>query len=93
MTTAIVTGGSGDIGRACAEALIADGYRVGAGVEYALTGQSFVKLEYRYSNYSDAEIAELALGVGLFLGMSKVLITLGLEPEGMDTTVLPTPGS
>ena len=56
MTTAIVTGGSGDIGRACAEALIADGYRVGAGVEYALTGQSFVKLEYRYSNYSDAEI-------------------------------------
>jgi hypothetical protein len=29
----------------------------------------------------------------LFLGMSKVLITLGLEPEGMDTTVLPTPGS
>ena len=29
MTTAIVTGGSGDIGRACAEALIADGYRVG----------------------------------------------------------------
>jgi NAD(P)-dependent dehydrogenase (short-subunit alcohol dehydrogenase family) len=29
MTTAIVTGGSGDIGRACAEALITDGYRVG----------------------------------------------------------------
>ena len=44
-------------------------------------------------HYSDAEIAELALGVGLFLGMSKVLITLGLEPERMDTTVLPTPGS
>ena len=44
-------------------------------------------------HYSDAEIAELALGVGLFLGMSKVLITLGLEPESMDTTVLPTPGS
>ena len=44
-------------------------------------------------HYSDAEIAELALGVGLFLGMSKVLITLGLEPEAMDTTVLPTPGS
>ncbi|MBO6555570.1 MAG: hypothetical protein JJ934_15440 [Pseudomonadales bacterium] len=48
----------------------------------------------RLSNhYSDAEIAELALGVGLFLGMSKVLITLGLEPEQMDMTVLPTPGS
>ena len=44
-------------------------------------------------HYSDAEIVELALGVGLFLGMSKVLITLGLEPEAMDTTLLPTPGS
>ncbi len=44
-------------------------------------------------HYSDAEIAELVLGVGLFMGMSKVLITLGLEPEQMDTTVMPTPGS
>ena len=33
-----------------------DGYRVGAGVEYALTEQTFAKLEYRYSNYSNAEI-------------------------------------
>lgn len=33
-----------------------DGYRIGAGVEYAMTEQSFVKLEYRYSNYSSAEI-------------------------------------
>ena len=44
-------------------------------------------------HYSDAEIVELALGVGLFMGMSKVLITLGLEPEEMDLTVLPTPGT
>ena len=44
-------------------------------------------------HYSDAEIAELALGVGLFMGMSKVLITLGLEPDEMDTTIIPTPGS
>ncbi len=43
--------------------------------------------------FSAAEIAELAMGVGLFLGMSKVLINLGLEPVGMATTVLPTPGS
>lgn len=28
-----------------------DGYRVGAGVEYALGSNSFVKTEYRYSNY------------------------------------------
>lgn len=45
------------------------------------------------AHFSDAQIAELALGVSLFLGMSKVLICLGLEPAQMDTTVLPTPGS
>lgn len=44
-------------------------------------------------HYSDAEIVELALGVGLFMGMSKVLITLGLEPREMETTIIPTPGS
>jgi len=33
-----------------------DGYRLGAGAEYALSGNTFAKLEYRYSNYSDAEI-------------------------------------
>jgi outer membrane immunogenic protein len=33
-----------------------DGYRVGAGVEYAMNERSFVKLEYRYSNYGNAEI-------------------------------------
>jgi alkylhydroperoxidase family enzyme len=43
--------------------------------------------------FTEAEIAELAMGVGLFLGMSKVLIILGLEPEDMPTTVIPTPGS
>ncbi|RPF70669.1 outer membrane protein [Aurantiacibacter spongiae] len=32
-----------------------DGYRVGAGVEYATSERSFVKLEYRYSNYSEGE--------------------------------------
>ena len=44
-------------------------------------------------HFEDAELAELILGVGLFLGMSKVLITLGVEPEDMPTTVIPTPGS
>ena len=34
---------------------------------------------------------ELALGLGLFHGFSKLLIGMGLEPEQMDTTVLPTP--
>ena len=45
------------------------------------------------THFSDAEIVELGLGVGLFLGMSKVLIALGLEPEDMPVTVIPTPGS
>ena len=45
------------------------------------------------ANFTEAEIAELALGVGLFMGMSKVLINLGLEPEDMPVTVIPTPGT
>ncbi len=45
------------------------------------------------AHFSDAQIVEIVLGVGLFMGMSKVLITLGLEPEDMALTVLPTPGS
>lgn len=32
-----------------------DGWRVGAGAEYALSDNSFVKLEYRYSNYTEGE--------------------------------------
>lgn len=33
-----------------------DGYRIGAGAEYALSDNAFVKLEYRYSNYSEGEV-------------------------------------
>ncbi len=33
-----------------------DGFRVGLGGEYALNQNSFIKLEYRYSNYSRAEV-------------------------------------
>lgn len=43
--------------------------------------------------FKPEELAELIMGVGLFLGMSKVLINLGVEPESMPTTVIPTPGS
>jgi len=32
-----------------------DGFRLGAGLEYRLRGQTFVKGEYRYSNYSSVE--------------------------------------
>lgn len=34
----------------------ADGFRVGGGAEYALSRNTFAKLEYRYSNYKKAEI-------------------------------------
>lgn len=33
-----------------------DGYRIGAGVEQALTTNTFGKIEYRYSNYQNAEV-------------------------------------
>ncbi len=38
-----------------------------------------------------AQIAELGLGVTLFLALAKALITMGLEPLAMDRTVLSTP--
>lgn len=44
-------------------------------------------------HFSDPQIVEIALGVSLFMALAKVLITLGLEPEDMPVTVLPTPGA
>ncbi|AWW75085.1 autotransporter outer membrane beta-barrel domain-containing protein [Erythrobacter sp. KY5] len=33
-----------------------DGYRVGAGIEQMIGNNAYAKLEYRYSNYSEAEL-------------------------------------
>jgi len=33
-----------------------DGYRLGAGLEQALGGKAYAKVEYRYSNYRDARL-------------------------------------
>jgi alkylhydroperoxidase family enzyme len=44
-------------------------------------------------HFTDAQIVELGLGVGLFMALSKLMIVLGREPEHMPTTVLPTPGA
>ena len=33
-----------------------DGWRIGAGAEYAMNDKMFLKLEYRYSNYSEGEV-------------------------------------
>ena len=41
--------------------------------------------------FTAPELVELGLGVGLFHALSRVLIVLGLEPEHMPMTVLPTP--
>ncbi|MFN4239205.1 MAG: carboxymuconolactone decarboxylase family protein [Erythrobacter cryptus] len=43
------------------------------------------------AHFTPAQIAELGLGVSLFLALAKALITMGLEPEQMARTVLPTP--
>lgn len=38
------------------EDLDLDGWRAGAGVEYAINPNTFVNLEYRYSNYQEGEV-------------------------------------
>jgi alkylhydroperoxidase family enzyme len=43
------------------------------------------------THFDDGQMVELGLGVALFHGFSKMLIVLGLEPEEMVTTVMPTP--
>ncbi len=53
-----------------------------------LTGDARAALQ---KHLTPAQIAELGLGVTLFLALAKVLITMGLEPEVMDRTVVPTP--
>jgi len=40
-----------------------DGYRIGGGVEYAVTANAFVKAEYRYSDYKDYKDSGARIGV------------------------------
>ena len=40
---------------------------------------------------TDDQVVELTTALALFHGFSKMLITLGLEPDQMDTIVVPTP--
>ncbi len=53
-----------------------------------LTGADRAALQ---KHLSPDQIAELGLGVTLFLALAKALITMGLEPERMERSVLPTP--
>lgn len=46
------------------------------------------------AHFDEAEVAELAAALAMFVGFSKMLIALGLEPAPgtMPVTVLPAPG-
>jgi alkylhydroperoxidase family enzyme len=43
--------------------------------------------------FTPAEVVELTYAIGTFIGYSKQIITLGMEPEHLDVTVVPTPGA
>ena len=43
--------------------------------------------------FSPEEVVEVGCALALFIGMSKTLIVLGLEPEEMETTSSPMPGT
>ena len=42
-------------------------------------------------HFTSEEIVELAAGVALFMGFSKIAVALGQVPESMPVTVMPTP--
>lgn len=50
-----------------------DGFRLGAGLEYKLTPNTFVKGEYRYSNYGDVD------GYAIDLDRHQLMAGLGLR--------------
>ena len=54
----------------------------------SLTGEAKAAILREFG--SDGAV-ELAVSVGMFMSMSKVLIAFGLEPAHMETTVLDAP--
>ena len=62
-----------------------------AGMLARMAWQHFTQMDTLSFRVTPAQIAELGLGVTLFLALAKALITMGLEPEVMGRTVLPTP--
>ena len=43
--------------------------------------------------FDPAQQAEIGLAMAMFVGFSKMMVALGLEPVDMAVTVVPTPGS
>ena len=41
--------------------------------------------------FSNEEIVELTVGLALFMGFSKIAVSMGGMPDSMPTTVMPTP--
>ncbi len=41
--------------------------------------------------FTPDEIVEITYAIGTFIGYSKQIITLGMEPEHLPLTVVPTP--
>jgi hypothetical protein len=42
-------------------------------------------------HFDEGQVVELAAGIALFLGFSKIAISLGQAPADMPTMVVPTP--
>ncbi len=43
------------------------------------------------AHFDNAQLVELTYAIGCFIGYSKQLIALGLEPEAMELLFVPTP--
>jgi hypothetical protein len=43
------------------------------------------------AHFNEGQLVELAAGIALFLGFSKIAISLGQAPADMPTMVVPTP--
>ena len=47
--------------------------------------------EAMLAHFSSEEIVELTAAIALFMGFSKIAVSLGQVPESMPVTVMPTP--
>ena len=43
------------------------------------------------THFDAGQVVELAAGIALFMGFSKIAISLGQAPDDMPTMVVPTP--
>lgn len=53
------------------------GFRIGAGVEQAVTEDGFLKIEYRYTSYARTDLRDLDIGLDADAGFNRHQILLG----------------